>query len=65
MFFPTIYTPNPVPSTRARPRVGVHPRTHAPQGGMSPTALSAMFPSAATSEGQTAAEAGSQRFIWL
>ena len=51
-----MFSPNPVPSTAG----SGYTRARTPQGGMSPTALSAMFPSATTTEGLTAAEAGSQ-----
>ena len=54
-----MFFPNPAPSTAG----SGYTRARTPQGGMSPTALSALFPSAtATEQGLTAAEAGSQTY---
>jgi hypothetical protein len=57
----TMFSPNPAPSTAG----SGYTRARTPQGGMSPTALSALFPSATASDragAVTAAEAGSQTY---
>jgi hypothetical protein len=48
-----MFSPNPAPSTAG----SGYTRARTPQGGMSPTALSALFPTATTTEGLTATEA--------
>ena len=68
----TMFSPNPAPrpsarrhGRRARSGYSVqNTRARTPQGGMtmSPTALGALFPPVTTTEGLTAAEAGSQRY---
>jgi hypothetical protein len=52
-----MFSPNPAPSTAG----SGYTRARTPQGGMSPTALSALFPTAMTGEGLTATEVASQR----
>jgi hypothetical protein len=52
----TMFSPNLAPSTAG----SGYTRARTPQGGMSPTALSALFPTATTSEGLTATEVASQ-----
>ena len=52
----TMFSPAPAPSTAG----SGYTRARTPQGGMSPTALSALFPTATTSEGLTATEVASQ-----
>ena len=54
----TMFSPNPAPSTAG----SGYTRARTPQGGMSPTALSALFPTATTTEGLTATEVASQTF---
>ena len=51
-----MFSPNPAPSTAG----SGYTRARTPQGGMSPTALSALFPTAMTGEGLTATEVASQ-----
>ncbi len=51
-----MFSPNPAPSTAG----SGYTRARTPQGGMSPTALSALFPTATTGEGLTATEVASQ-----
>ena len=51
-----MFSPNPAPSTTG----SGYTRARTPLGGMSPTALSAMFPAATTTEGLTATELASQ-----
>ena len=53
-----MFSPNPAPSTAG----SGYTRARTPQGGMSPTALSALFPTATTTEGLTATEVASQTF---
>jgi hypothetical protein len=57
----TMFSPNPAPSTAG----SGYTRARTPQGGMSPTALSAMFPAATTTEGLTATELASQTYLVL
>ena len=65
-----MFSPRPGPEderTAPRPERGrgtAYTRARTPQGGMtmSPTALGALFPPVTTTEGLTAAEAGSQRY---
>ena len=52
-----MFSPNPAPSTAG----SGYTRARTPQGGMSPTALSALFPTATTGEGLTTTEVASQR----
>ena len=52
----TMFSPNPAPSTDG----SGYTRARTPQGGMRPTALSALFPTATTPEGLTATEVASQ-----
>lgn len=54
-----MFSPNPAPSTAG----SGYTRARTPQGGMSPTALSALFPTATTGEGLTATEVASQTFV--
>jgi hypothetical protein len=56
-----MFSPNPAPSTAG----SGYTRARTPQGGMSPTALSAMFPAATTTEGLTATELASQTYLVL
>jgi hypothetical protein len=56
-FIDTMFSPNPAPSTAG----SGYTRARTPQGGMNPTALSALFPTATTSEGLTATDAASQK----
>ena len=51
-----MFSPNPAPSTAG----SGYTRARTPQGGMTQTALSAMFPTATTTEGLTATEVASQ-----
>jgi hypothetical protein len=67
-----MFSPNPAPIEAERtghgrrsgytPTRTAYTRARTPQGGMSPTALGALFPPVTTTEGLTAAEAGSQRY---
>ena len=52
----TMFSPNPAPSTAG----SGYTRVRTPQGGMTQTALSALFPTATTTEGLTATELASQ-----
>ena len=56
-----MFSPNPAPSTAG----SGYTRARTPQGGMSPTALSALFPTAMTGEGLTATEVASQSMQWF
>ena len=53
-----MFSPTPAPSTAG----SGYTRARTPQGGMSPTALSALFPTATTGEGLTATEVASQTY---
>ena len=56
-----MFSPNPAPSTAG----SGYTRARTPQGGMRPTALSALFPTATTPEGLTATEVASQTvYTW-
>ena len=54
-----MFSPTPAPSTAG----SGYTRARTPQGGMSPTALSALFPTATTGEGLTTTEVASQKRI--
>jgi hypothetical protein len=54
----TMFSPNPAPSTAG----SGYTRARTPQGGMTQTALSAMFPTATTTEGLTTTELASQSY---
>ena len=56
-----MFSPNPARSTAG----SGYTRARTPQGGMTQTALSAMFPTATTTEGLTATELASQMILWF